>query len=424
MIDFIEEIFRSSIYVGIPASVACIFILLCRTVFKRISAEFYCSVWTILGLRLLVPIPIKDIFGLFDYVGIVLPIKSTSTLAVTDIAESVGNVSNSAANGSIAVADKNIQTIFSIIWLCGIVAMLLYMVISSLKIKHKTDCAIKIYDNIYACDNISIPFVFGFFVPRIYVPSNIDENTLSLVLLHENAHIKRKDYIRKPIMFLSLAFNWYNPFVWIAYHVFCCDTEASCDETAVSGNTAHKKDYLITLLNFSIGRNFNMTCPISLGKTGLRYRIRHISEFCVANKKHSVSKIILGVIVCGILLFPSCSSTAEKSIFTDDVDTVNYVCKTNNDIAEIILNKDENSFDFSVSALSSSIFTGKYKIKDDTLILTDEGGEQYFFEITDSTLIFDKSKSGEVPEFVYSDNDSETECCLNDGDVFVKEAEE
>ena len=45
----------------------------------------------------------------------------------------------------------------------------------------------------------------------IYLPFNMSEGDMENVIAHEEAHIKRKDYIVKPLGFLLLAVHWFNP---------------------------------------------------------------------------------------------------------------------------------------------------------------------------------------------------------------------
>ena len=41
--------------------------------------------------------------------------------------------------------------------------------------------------------------------PKIYIPSGVNESDLQFILEHEKSHIKRKDYLIKPLSFLILS---------------------------------------------------------------------------------------------------------------------------------------------------------------------------------------------------------------------------
>ena len=80
---------------------------------------------------------------------------------------------------------------------------------------------------------IDSAFVFGIIKPIIYVPYSIKGSQLEYVLMHEQVHIKHRDYLWKMIGFLLLAVYWFNPFIWIAYVLMCRDMEGACDEKVI-----------------------------------------------------------------------------------------------------------------------------------------------------------------------------------------------
>ena len=76
-------------------------------------------------------------------------------------------------------------------------------------------------------------FVSGIIHPIIYLPAGITEESRAHVLLHEQAHIRRRDYLLQPLFFIILALHWFNPFAWMMYLLFVRDMELACDESAV-----------------------------------------------------------------------------------------------------------------------------------------------------------------------------------------------
>ena len=50
---------------------------------------------------------------------------------------------------------------------------------------------------------------------------------------HEQTHIKRRDYLIKPLAFAALALHWFNPIIWAAYLLMSKDVEMSCDEAVL-----------------------------------------------------------------------------------------------------------------------------------------------------------------------------------------------
>lgn len=106
-----------------------------------------------------------------------------------------------------------------------------------------------------------------------------------------------------------------------------------------------------------------------------------------------------------------CSKASESLLKTGS-----YSLQTTEDefaCASVSL-KDNQEFSFVYSVLSSHIFAGNYKIKGNTLILTDKSQEeekQFFFEIEKEQLIFQAEKSAQLPDFAKND--------VYDGVMFV-----
>lgn len=89
--------------------------------------------------------------------------------------------------------------------------------------------------NIYQCDEVDTPCLFGLFHPAIYVTSEAlnDEVVLRHVIAHETTHYLHRDYIWGVLRALCLAMHWYNPFVWCAAILSRNDAELACDEAAI-----------------------------------------------------------------------------------------------------------------------------------------------------------------------------------------------
>ena len=93
--------------------------------------------------------------------------------------------------------------------------------------------AVRTEDNVYECDGISSPFVFGILRPRIYVPCGMPRDQREMVVLHEKCHLKRKDHLVKLLSFVLLGIYWFHPLVWIGWRCMCGDMEMSCDEAVL-----------------------------------------------------------------------------------------------------------------------------------------------------------------------------------------------
>lgn len=187
----------------------------------------------------------------------------------------------------------DITTIFSIVWAIGIAALLIYTLVSYLRLKDKISTAVKVYDNIYQSENVISPFVLGIIKPKIYLPFNIEENEMPYVIAHEQAHIRRKDHWWKPFGFLILTTHWFNPLVWLGYVLLCRDIELACDEKVVKEmNTEQRADYSQALLTCSVNRRVIAACPLAFGEAGVKDRVKTVLNY----KKPAFWIIVVGII--------------------------------------------------------------------------------------------------------------------------------
>ena len=188
---------------------------------------------------------------------------------------------------------QTVMTVIAIVWVVGIAAMVIYTSASYYLLRKKIDTAFRLRDNVYQSENIESPFVLGIIKPKIYLPFNIKEQAAEYVIAHENAHIKRLDYIWKPIGFILLTVYWFNPVMWIAYVFLCRDIELACDEKVIAGfDSEQRADYSEALLSCSVNRKVIAACPIAFGEVGVKDRIKSVLNY----KKPALWIIILAVV--------------------------------------------------------------------------------------------------------------------------------
>ena len=119
------------------------------------------------------------------------------------------------------------------------------------------------------------PFTAGIFRPQIYLPEELDETQRELVTEHEKMHIKRLDYLVKPIFFLVCCIHWFNPLVWLAFYLMESDMESSCDEAVLHRLGYHRrKDYAYTLLALCEDGGWKLGYPIAFGERNIKNRIK------------------------------------------------------------------------------------------------------------------------------------------------------
>jgi len=188
------------------------------------------------------------------------------------------------------------------IWIFGIVVLLVYSLVSVLRLKRQLKNAKLIEQNIYEAKNLKTPFVLGFIRPRIYLPAGLGVEEKSYTLLHEQTHIHRKDHVIKILAFLILSIHWFNPLVWIAFRLMSMDMELSCDERVLKKMDEDiKKPYATSLLSLATDRNILNGSPLAFGEGNVKGRIKNVLNY----KKPSfwvVVVSIVAVIVVGVAL--------------------------------------------------------------------------------------------------------------------------
>ncbi|OGG46767.1 MAG: hypothetical protein A3F84_12445 [Candidatus Handelsmanbacteria bacterium RIFCSPLOWO2_12_FULL_64_10] len=87
-------------------------------------------------------------------------------------------------------------------------------------------------------DRVSVPTVVGIWHPLIVVPAGLTANSapqiLDSVLVHELAHVRRRDALYNLLSLLAAALYWYHPLVHLARHKLSEAREYACDDWSVS----------------------------------------------------------------------------------------------------------------------------------------------------------------------------------------------
>ncbi len=197
------------------------------------------------------------------------------------------------------------------IWLCGIAVMLLYSIFRILCLRRKLVGAVRLRGNIYQSDYIQSPFVSGVFVPKIYLPSALCGKEQEYILLHEQTHVRRGDYVFRLLAFAALMLHWFNPLVWLAFYLSGKDMEMACDEAVMKKMKEDiRAEYSVSLLELATGRHFVLGTYLAFGEGDVKGRIKNVMRY----KKPTVFWMVFAAIfVSGtVCVFGSDPKTPEK----------------------------------------------------------------------------------------------------------------
>ena len=297
-------VFLKLLNLSISASWLVLAVLVLRLVSKRSPKWMNVLLWGIVALRLVLPFSIESALSLIPSAETVSPVAVQSAPAPT-ITSGVSVIDN-AVNPSLsehfaAVPTASVNPLYvwteiaGWVWLIGLGAMLLYALVSYLRLRQRVSVSLPIRDRIYLCDAISSPFILGIVKPHIYLPSGLDEVQRQNVLAHEQAHLARRDHWWKPLGFALLAVYWFNPVLWLAYTLLCRDIELACDERVIrTMDESAVKTYSTVLLACSMPHKAVISCPLAFGEVGVKERVRNALHY----KKPAFWVVAASVTVC------------------------------------------------------------------------------------------------------------------------------
>ena len=314
-----SEAFIAIVNMSISASWIIAAVLIVRLLLKKAPKWISVMLWGIVGVRLACPFTIESALSLIPSAHTVSyetmtdksPEINFGISFINDILNPVISDSLSAALADSANPMQILLPVLVGVWLAGMAAMLIYAAVSYILLKKRVANALPIRDNVFSGENVASPFVLGIIKPKIYLPVNISERNAEKVILHEEAHIRRRDHIIKPIGFLLLCVYWFNPLVWLGYILLCKDIELACDERAVRNFSSDQlADYSQALLSCSVNRRIITDCPIAFGEVSVKSRDKSVLHY-----KKPAFWVVVAAIVASIVV-AVCFLTSPK---TDDI---------------------------------------------------------------------------------------------------------
>ena len=300
-------VFLKLLNLSISASWLVLAVLVLRLVSKRSPKWMNVLLWGIVALRLVLPFSVESALSLIPSAETVSPAvvqfdpapTITSGVSIIDNAVNPSLSEHFAAVPTMSVNPLYVWTeIAGWVWLIGLGAMLLYALVSYLRLRRRVSVSLCVRENIYLCDAISSPFILGVVKPHIYLPSGLDEVQRQNVLSHEQAHLARRDHWWKPLGFALLAVYWFNPVLWLAYTLLCRDIELACDERVIrTMDESAVKTYSTVLLACSMPRKAVITCPLAFGEVGVKERVKNALHY----KKPAFWVVAASVAVCVVV---------------------------------------------------------------------------------------------------------------------------
>ena len=335
----LDKIFMQVLDMSKMASIAILIVIIARLFLKKFPKFISYALWFVVLFRLLCPVSVESAISLMPEMTPTsyhyrLADEKISVLGAGEAAyNAIGDAFSGGLrmqniktteldeNGNIKYVTSNWYEVWILfgqyVWILGIVALLFYSIRSYKKIRKKISTAIPLKENIYIVDEGISPFVMGIFHPKIYLPQGLSEKEQTYIILHEEFHVKRYDYIVKILAFVALCIHWFNPLVWLAFILFSQDMEMSCDEAVIKQlGEEMKADYSESLLTLATGHRTIGGVPLAFGEGSTKGRIKNMALF--KNKNIKVVVPVFLVIVILIICMAVNPKTQASNAFNFD----------------------------------------------------------------------------------------------------------
>jgi len=167
-------------------------------------------------------------------------------------------------------------------------------------------------------DQIDTPITFGWLTPIVLLPiaicNQLTTKEMETILIHEIAHILRKDYLVNIIISLNQTILFFNPFSILLNKEMSLQREIACDLIVIKNNPK-KVEYMNALLK----------------------RIQYFNNVSIHSSKQFIVKLSLGAVL-GSFIFISTGPTTITNNNTPIAINANYIIKNNN-LAVAVTNK-------------------------------------------------------------------------------------
>ncbi|NEU31931.1 hypothetical protein GN156_14250 [bacterium LRH843] len=396
-----SELFLSVLNMSLTASYVIIFVILVRLPLKKVPKFISYALWGVVAFRLIIPFSFESMFSLMPRNTNTVPIPHDIIYQQSPQINNGIEVVDSFVSGSLPAptigASVNPLQIYveigAYIWVLGIIALLVYSLISILILTKQLKSSQLIKNNIFEAKNLKTPFVLGLIRPKIYLPSGLNVEERVYILLHEQTHINRKDHIIKVLAFIILSIHWFNPLVWIAFMLMSTDMELSCDERVLKEiKDDIRKPYANSLLSLATGKYFLNGSPLAFGEGNVKGRINNVLNY----KRPKFWILFLSIVIVAVVVIGLMANPKQSNIITESL--VGYIVLEENtlslDEVEVVTMEDEDwiaELGLDEGDMPNGYYIYNADVEKQTFELTNE--TTYTF--VDYNLLFVKNEDGD-----------------------------
>ena len=324
----LEELFLGTLRMSAGAALCVAAVLLIRLLLRKAPRVFSYALWAVVLFRLLCPFVPKTPWSPMPSAEIVpVPDEKYSYVQVsTGISAVDGPVNDYLYRHPLPQREANVGryptgepmvtfpadgeapltwvSVGSLVWLAGLLAMLLWGAVSTLRLRWRLREAVKQEGerDIWLADHIPTAFLWGGLFPRIYLPSDLPESVRDYVVRHERVHAGRGDHLIRLAAWVALVIHWFDPLVWLAFWLAGRDMEMSCDETVLRQYSRDVRAGYSEALLRQYTRPLSPMGPLAFGDSDPQSRIKNVLNY----KKPAFWVVVIAlvaVVAAGLLLF-------------------------------------------------------------------------------------------------------------------------
>lgn len=299
---------------SLTASITILVVLAVRVLLRRLPKIYSYLLWVVVIFRLVCPVsfelpqapmkPVRIEHYIEHQVGTIPTLEVASNTDANFVIERTEEISRKTSNVQEASNTQDIYLVLSYVWVVGITAMITWGIYSGVSIKSQLKNSRK-YSGYYTHTGIDNSFIFGIVRPRIFIPASIEKADRTLILKHEQTHLKRGDHIAKIFMYFVLCLHWFNPLVWISFKFFEQDMEMSCDEKVTSKMDKElRAQYAEALLKASAKPIAAFTA--CFGESGTKRRIMNMLKFKKPTK-------VMAIVCATLVLVTGCALGVNRT---------------------------------------------------------------------------------------------------------------
>jgi beta-lactamase regulating signal transducer with metallopeptidase domain/peroxiredoxin/protocatechuate 3,4-dioxygenase beta subunit/5-hydroxyisourate hydrolase-like protein (transthyretin family) len=227
-------------------------------------------------------------------------------------------------------------------WLAGILFFAGYVLAISARIRRRfanlepiadagllallSDCRERLgtrsYLSISESPDIATPALYGCLKPRLLLPrgfiDRFSTKELGFILLHELAHVKRRDIWFNWLAAILQIIHWFNPLIWFGFARWRADRELACDALALeTAGVGQNQEYGRTILRLLENFTHPMAAPGLVGiledKRQLRRRMEMIARFQPASRWSVWAVLLVAAMAVGCLTDPQTQRKSGQS---------------------------------------------------------------------------------------------------------------